>query len=369
MTGGPISSTVQAWELGLRLREHRDRLGLTAAFVGRTTGMGSTNLSAAESGKRRLTAARLAELASLYELPGGELTELERLRADTERREWWHDHAHLHPDELVRMFGLEAGAERVAEFAPDIVPGLLQTADYARAVMCAGTPYTRPVDVGPRLETRLARQARLDGDHPLKVDVLLGEAALRQRIGGPGVMRGQLAHLLGVVAGKGDRVRLRVVPFTAGAHPLLGAGAFRAHETLAQHTSTALVRKVNDIRNGPFSGRPVDFVMTTGDNTDNHELVELDWFLTVLNGGRITADTGDAGRYEGVQDSGVASYWNPHRTTPDDYKAKGFPVVPGLLDAARRPFDSPGLRIPWYSTFGNHDDSVVGSLPDGIPFI
>ncbi|MDQ2582407.1 TIGR03767 family metallophosphoesterase [Saccharothrix yanglingensis] len=152
-------------------------------------------------------------------------------------------------------------------------------------------------------------------------------------------------------------------------HPLLGAGAFRAHETLAQHTSTALVRKVNDIRNGPFSGRPIDFVMTTGDNTDNHELVELDWFLTVLNGGRITADTGDAGRYEGVQDSGVASYWNPHRSTPDDYKAKGFPLVPGLLDAARRPFDSPGLRIPWYSTFGNHDDSVVGSLPDGIPFI
>ncbi|GAA3461459.1 DUF5753 domain-containing protein [Saccharothrix longispora] len=223
MTGGPISSTVQAWELGLRLREHRDRLGLTAAFVGRTTGMGSTNLSAAESGKRRLTAARLAELAALYGLSGGEAAELERLRADTERREWWHDHAHLHPDELVRMFGLEAGAERVAEFAPDIVPGLLQTADYARAVMCAGTPYTRPVDVGPRLETRLARQARLDGDHPLRVDVLLGEAALRQRIGGPGVMRGQLAHLLEVVAGKGDRVRLRVVPFTAGAHPLLGA--------------------------------------------------------------------------------------------------------------------------------------------------
>jgi metallophosphoesterase (TIGR03767 family) len=150
-------------------------------------------------------------------------------------------------------------------------------------------------------------------------------------------------------------------------HPLLGSGAFRAHETLAQHTSTALVHKINAIRTGPFTGRPIDFMMTTGDNTDNHELVELDWFLTVLNGGRITANTGDPTRYEGVQDSGAKTYWNPHSTQPDDYKATGFPHVPGLLDAAIRPFDSPGLRIPWYCTFGNHDDSVVGSLPDGIP--
>ncbi len=152
-------------------------------------------------------------------------------------------------------------------------------------------------------------------------------------------------------------------------HPLLGAGAFRAHETLAQHTSTALVRKVNALVGGPSTGRPIDFMVTTGDNTDNHEQVELDWFLTVLNGGRITANTGDPARYEGVQNSGVRTYWNPESTLLDDYQAKGFPRVPNLLDAAIRPFDSPGLRIPWYCTFGNHDDSVVGSLPDGIPFI
>ncbi|MEV1121776.1 TIGR03767 family metallophosphoesterase [Actinosynnema sp. NPDC049800] len=152
-------------------------------------------------------------------------------------------------------------------------------------------------------------------------------------------------------------------------HPLLGAGAFRAHETLAQHTSTALVQRINSIGAGPFTNRPIDFMMTTGDNTDNHELIELDWFLTVLNGGRITANTGDPARYEGVQDSGVKSYWNPHSTLVDDYKAKGFPHLPGLLDAAIRPFDSPGLRIPWYCTFGNHDDSVVGTLPDGLPIV
>ncbi|MEV8437725.1 helix-turn-helix transcriptional regulator [Actinosynnema sp. NPDC051121] len=219
----PTSSTVQAWELGLRLREHRERLGLTAAAVGRTTGIGGTNLSAIESGKRRLTAAKLGDLTDAYELPDDERADLEALRAQTERREWWYDHARLYSDDFLRLLGLEAGAEKVFEYAPDLIPGLLQTADYARAVVRAGTPYIRPVDVGPRLETRLARQRRLSGDDPLRLDVVLGEAALRQRVGEPGVMRRQLAHVLEVLDRAGGRVRIRVMPFAAGAHPLLGS--------------------------------------------------------------------------------------------------------------------------------------------------
>jgi transcriptional regulator with XRE-family HTH domain len=155
----PISSTVRAWELGLRLREHRERLGFTAAAVGRTTGIGGTNLSAIESGKRRLTAAKLGDLADAYELADDERAGLEALRAQTERREWWYDYARLYSDDFLRLLGLEAGADKVFEYAPDIIPGLLQTADYARAVVRAGTPYIRPVDVGPRLETRLRGRA------------------------------------------------------------------------------------------------------------------------------------------------------------------------------------------------------------------
>ncbi|KOX31088.1 DNA-binding protein [Saccharothrix sp. NRRL B-16348] len=219
----PISSTVQAWELGLRLREHRERLGFTAAAVGRTTGIGGTNLSAIESGKRRLTAAKLGDLADAYELADDERAELESLRAQTERREWWYDHARLYSDDFLRLLGLEAGADKVCEYAPDIIPGLLQTADYARAVVRAGTPYIRPVDVDPRLATRLARQVRLDADDPLRLDVVLGEAALRQLVGDTGVMRRQLAHLLDVLDRNGGHVRVRVIPFAAGAHPLLGA--------------------------------------------------------------------------------------------------------------------------------------------------
>lgn len=223
MSEGSTSSTVHAWELGTRLREHRDQLGLTAASVGKTTGIGGSNLSAIEAGKRRLTAAKLADLATIYELSAEELAVLDALRVRADQRDWWHDYGHLYSEEFLRFLGLEAGAESIREYAPDIIPGLLQTSDYARAMIRAGSPYIKPVDVGPRLESRLARQTRLDGSSPVQLTVVLGEAALRQRVGGTAVMRRQLEHLTEVIDSKGTHVRIRVVPFGAGAHPLIGA--------------------------------------------------------------------------------------------------------------------------------------------------
>ena len=151
-------------------------------------------------------------------------------------------------------------------------------------------------------------------------------------------------------------------------HPLISS-AHRPQETLGTVATAALIRRVNSLRAAPFTGRPLDFVMTTGDNTDNHEHLELDWFLGLLNGGTITPNSGDPNRYEGVQTSGSATYWNPGEPLTDDFTAKGFPTLPDLLTTAGSTFTSPGLDIPWYCTFGNHDDSVVGSLPEGIPGI
>ncbi|ATY14991.1 TIGR03767 family metallophosphoesterase [Amycolatopsis sp. AA4] len=151
-------------------------------------------------------------------------------------------------------------------------------------------------------------------------------------------------------------------------HPFI-ASAHRPQETLGTVATSALVKRVNSLRAGPFTGRQFDFVMTTGDNTDNHELIELDWFLTTLNGGAITPNSGDPNRYEGVQASGNLAFWNPDRQLADDYTRKGFPQIPGLLEAGIAPFTAPGLNLPWYCTFGNHDDSVVGTLPEGIPGI
>lgn len=140
--------------------------------------------------------------------------------------------------------------------------------------------------------------------------------------------------------------------------------AHRPHETLTVRGASSLVERVNSLSGGPFTGRPLSMVMATGDSTDNHEHIELDWFLTVMSGGSVTPNSGDPTRYEGVQNSGSSAYWNPELPFVDAYKAKGFPELPGFLQAAGRPFTAPGLRLPWYSTVGNHDDSVEGSLPD-----
>lgn len=223
MVAGVTSSMVQAWELGLWLRERREQLGLTATVVGKTTRIGGTNLSAIEGGKRRLTATKLTDLAGAYELSADELTELEAIRARAEQREWYHDYTTLHSEEFLRFLGLEAGAASARSYQAELIPGLLQTADYARALIKGGSPYIRSVDVGPRLESRLARQPRLGGENPLRLSAVIHQAALLQEVGSPAVMAHQLEHLATVIDGNHDHVEVRIMPFTAGAHPLIGS--------------------------------------------------------------------------------------------------------------------------------------------------
>lgn len=148
-------------------------------------------------------------------------------------------------------------------------------------------------------------------------------------------------------------------------HPLIGS-ASRPQDTLTTQGFVALVNRINQLRRGPFTGRTFDAVVTTGDNTDNHEHIELEWYLTVLNGGELTPNTGDPHRYEGTQDSGFDLYWSPESTYPDSFKNVGFPVIDGFLSSAISPVSSPGLDLPWYAVFGNHDVAVLGTAPTGI---
>ncbi|WP_271208713.1 TIGR03767 family metallophosphoesterase, partial [Streptomyces poonensis] len=136
--------------------------------------------------------------------------------------------------------------------------------------------------------------------------------------------------------------------------------AWRPQEALSVAAAVSLVERVNALRGAPVTGTPLHFVMTTGDNTDNNSRTELDWFLTVMSGGRVTPNSGDPRHYEGVQDSGLKLYWQPDAALRDADKQLGFPRIEGFLDAAIREVNSPGLNLPWYSTVGNHD-----ALPGG----
>lgn len=136
----------------------------------------------------------------------------------------------------------------------------------------------------------------------------------------------------------------------------------RAQEFLGVHGTIALVNRINGITAGPWTGRPVDAVVSTGDNTDNQSRNELEWLLGVLAGGVVTPDSGARGVYEGVAASGHREYWNPTSTRSDDFKRRGFAHVPGILAAATQPVRSPGLAFPWLLTMGNHDDIAGGML-------
>ncbi|MGJ7908994.1 helix-turn-helix domain-containing protein [Actinopolyspora sp. H202] len=220
------SPTVAAWELGRRLREKRDEAGLSATAAAKRFGITAAYLSEFENGKKNIGEERLATLAEAYELDDQEAAELRSLREKAGNRGWWSDYSALFSDELLRFFGYEHGAEGVRSYDSAIVNGLLQTENYARAVIEAGAPNVRLAEVERRLECRRRRQHRITGSEPLHLSSVMSEAALHQRIGGTEVLAEQLDHLVELINACPDTLDIRIVPFEATGHDAIGGSPF-----------------------------------------------------------------------------------------------------------------------------------------------
>ncbi|WP_367323042.1 TIGR03767 family metallophosphoesterase [Streptomyces sp. HUAS ZL42] len=205
-----------------------------------------------------------------------------------------------------------------------------------------------------------------------------------RRLGsGPGWQRVVRRELAAPRAGRAGRrttlaafVQLTDLHLIDSQHPLrleyFCAGdprAWRPHEALTVQGAVSLVERINALRGAPVTGSPLHFAVTTGDNTDNNARTELEWYLKVMSGGRITPNSGDPLHYEGVQNSGLKLYWQPDHAVRDAYKQQGFPHVDGFLAAAIRELRSPGLNLPWYSTVGNHDSLPLGCYAHGDPYL
>jgi len=162
-------------------------------------------------------------------------------------------------------------------------------------------------------------------------------------------------------------------PNSVGLNPGLLSSSYRPQEILTAQIADAMVQAVNAVRFGPVTHLPLAFMIETGDNSDNCQKNEIRWNIDILDGKTVRPDSGNLNAYEGVMDNNVlyydTHYWHPEGTpllkSPDRLRANhGYPVVPGLLNAARRPFDAAGLDIPWYTVFGNHDGLIQGNFPN-----
>jgi transcriptional regulator with XRE-family HTH domain len=207
------SLTVRQRELGKRLRELRYRHGLTVDDVAAQLLCSATKISRLETGMRRPSLRDVRDLCALYDLDERTSAELMNLARGAREQGWWTQYVDVSFEPYI---GLEAEATAITCYSMHYVPGLLQTEEYARALIKAIAPGIDPEACEQRVQVRLRRQQLLEQDNRPRYRVVLDEAVLRRRVGGAQVMYAQLGKILEAV--EKDTAAVQVVPFDVGAH-------------------------------------------------------------------------------------------------------------------------------------------------------
>ncbi|MFF0536437.1 helix-turn-helix domain-containing protein [Streptomyces coelicoflavus] len=217
MQHGPV---VRRRKLGAELRALRTSAGITSGEAARLVGWHQSKVSRIETGTSGTKPADVRLLLDVYgvhdEQLRGLLVTLARQDGTGGRNDWWHAYRGVLPPTYRDFISLESQASAMRTLETTVVPGLLQTPEYARAVTRAAVDQLPEGRLDTLVEVRLARQDVLRAQPPLALSAVLDEAVLRREVGGPGVMARQLARL--IEAARLPHVRLQVLPFAAGAH-------------------------------------------------------------------------------------------------------------------------------------------------------
>ncbi len=216
MAGMPTtgsSPTVSRRELGTLLRTLRVQKGWTAEQVAERLMVSPSKVSRLETGQRGASARDIRDLCDLYEVDEEQRQHLMELAIEGKQRAWWQPQGVPY----TRYVGLEAEAVSIRDYGLGIMPGLLQTTDYARAQVLAAVPEWVPDEVERRVRVRIARQQRLFSEHPPQFEAVVDESVLHRVVGSSAIMRAQLERLLELA--DLPHVTLQVIPYDAGALP------------------------------------------------------------------------------------------------------------------------------------------------------
>ena len=214
MATGP---TVRRRRLGSELRKLRDASGLKLEEVAAELGVAPSTLSRIETGKAPTKSAYLSQMLEMYGVTDpAQRQVLVDMAREGHRKGWWAAYDDVLPSGFDIFVGLEAETTGIRSYENSVVYGLLQTQDYARAVLRELQPRQTAEQIDRQVDLRMARQRRLDEEPALDLWVIHDEAVIRRAVGGAAVMRGQLSRLLEVAARPG--MTLQVLPFESGAH-------------------------------------------------------------------------------------------------------------------------------------------------------
>jgi hypothetical protein len=225
-TAGPEGTaasgpTVLRMLLGMQLRRRRESRGVTREAAGWEIRASESKISRMELGRVGFKERDVADLLTLYGVTdSAERESLLALARDANSPGWWHRFGDLLPTWFQSYLGLEAAASVIRTYEVQFVPGLLQTREYARAVILIGYGHADEDEVHRRVNLRLSRQQVLYRPNPPHLWAVIDEAVLRRPIGGPAVMRAQIMAL--IEAAKLPHVRIQIVPFDAGGHAAAG---------------------------------------------------------------------------------------------------------------------------------------------------
>ncbi|MFI6873371.1 helix-turn-helix domain-containing protein [Streptomyces sp. NPDC050400] len=210
---------VRRRKLGSELRALRVQAGLTSGEAARLVGWHQSKVSRIETARSGVKPSDVLLLLDAFDTQDPQLRELVVALAGAEDaggHHWWHAYRGLLPPSYRDFISLESQACQIRTLETSVVPGLLQTPEYARAVTRSVLDGMSERHIEALVEVRLARQSVLQADPPLQLSVVLDEAVLRRDVGGPGVRQRQLAHL--AEAAEMPHVRIQVLPFSAGGH-------------------------------------------------------------------------------------------------------------------------------------------------------